>query len=211
VKNNNERQVSTVAAVRRLMPNRPLTLIEAFSVAERQATKFLALSGIETAPVPDVIISQLPRVKVKRVSPLPSSGLSQWSAGSWQIMVNGSEPPLRQRFTLAHEFKHVLDHPFIDRCYPDVVGARSHERAEQICDYFAGCLLMPKAWVTKAYCDAGIQELRLLARRFAISQMAMRVRLLQLGLIEPQPRCTPYRRASLDLIPIQWSPEGMAA
>lgn len=161
--------------------------------------------------MPDFIISQLPRVKVERVSPLPSSGLSQWSGGSWRIMVNGSEPPLRQRFTLAHEFKHVLDHPFIDHCYPDVVGTRGHERPEQICDYFAGCLLMPKTWVTKAYCDDGIQELRLLARRFAVSQMAMRVRLLQLGLIEPEPRCTPYRRQSADVLPIGWRQARIAA
>ncbi len=197
--NNFKKDISIVAALRRLMPDRPLTMIEAFSVADRQATKFLALSAIELPAVPDAIICDLPRVKVERVSPLPASGLSQWTAGKWRIMVNGSEPPLRQRFTLAHEFKHVLDHPFIERCYPDVVGARGHERAEQICDYFAGCLLMPKSWVTRAYCDAGIQEIRLLARRFAVSQMAMRVRLLQLGLIEPEPRCVPYRRSASDL------------
>jgi len=193
------------------MPDRPLTMIEAFSVAGRQAAKFLARSGIDQPPVPEAIICQLPRIKVERISPLPSSGLSQWSAGRWRILVNGSEPPVRQRFTLAHEFKHVLDHPFIDRCYPDVVGQRGHERAEQICDYFAGCLLMPKAWVTRAYCDDGIQEIRLLARRFAVSQMAMRVRLLQLGLIEPEPRCAPYRRESADLLQIGWSQGRMAA
>lgn len=209
--NNTKRPGSVVAEVRRLMPDRPLTVVEAFSVAERQAARFVLLSGIDAPPVPDAIISDLPRVKVERVSPLASSGLSQWSVGKWRIMVNGSEPPLRQRFTLAHEFKHVLDHPFIERCYPDVVGQRGHERAEQLCDYFAGCLLMPKAWVTRAYCDARIQEIRLLARRFAVSQMAMRVRLLQLGLIEPEPRCSPYRReSSANLISIPWA-RGLAA
>lgn len=199
-----ERKPSIVAAVRQLMPTRPLTMIEALSVAERQAARLLALSGIEAGPVPESVICDLPRVKAERVSPLPSSGLSQWANGSWRILINGSEPPLRGRFTLAHEFKHILDHPFIASAYPDMKGMRGHERAEQICDYFAGCLLMPKPWVTKAYCDLGIQEIRLLARRFQVSQMAMRVRLLQLGLLEPEPRCQPYRRESspLNILPL---------
>lgn len=90
MKNNNPSPTNAVANLRRLMPDRPLTTIEALSLAGRQAAKFVALSGIEAPPVSDVIIGQLPRVKVERVSPLPSSGLSQWSAGRWRILVPGS-------------------------------------------------------------------------------------------------------------------------
>ena len=53
---------------------------------------------------------------------------------------------------------------------------------------------MPKPWVTSAYYNHNVQRIDLLALRFRVSQMAMRVRLLQLGIIEPQPRCTPYYR-----------------
>jgi hypothetical protein len=47
---------------------------------------------------------------------------------------------------------------------------------------------MPKAWVKALYCHEGIQQLSILARRFGVSQAAMRVRLMNLGLIEPTPR-----------------------
>jgi Zn-dependent peptidase ImmA (M78 family) len=42
---------------------------------------------------------------------------------------------------------------------------------------------LKRAWVE------GPQDLRKLARRFDVSVQAMQVRLLQVGLIEPSPRC----------------------
>jgi Zn-dependent peptidase ImmA (M78 family) len=192
---------------------RPLTFVEAFRIADLQAAKFLKMVGLELPPVPEEAIAALPRLEVRRISPFAASGASHWTKGRWQILVNGAEAPVRQRFTIAHEFKHVLDHPFIGSAYPDLPGHRGHDRAEQICDYFAGCVLMPKPWVQSAYYDRGIQRLELLARRFKVSQMAMRVRLLQLGIVQPQARCLPYQRESADslaLTPVL-VPEGLAA
>jgi hypothetical protein len=190
----NPRQPSIIGRLRAVMPNRPLTATDALRVAELQANKLLELTGTDRPAVPDSVIARLPRIKVEHLSPLPMSGYTAWSRGHWLIVVNASESPLRQRFSLAHEFKHILDHPFVDEAYSKPRGQSSSDWAERTCDYFAGCLLMPKSWVKNLYCNEGIQELPTLARRFHVSQAAMRVRLLQLGLVEQGPRCTPYRR-----------------
>jgi len=179
---------SLITSVRDIMPIRPLTFAEALRTAELQATKLLQLSGLPGPPFPETTISELPRVQVERVFPAPASGATQWSRGRWLILLNGSEVAGRQRFSLAHEFKHVLDNPFIDVLYPPSGGMTSAERAEQVCDYFAGCLLMPRMWLKRSW-TSGTQEPRALARQFDVSKQAMQVRLLQVGLTEPQSRC----------------------
>ena len=178
-----------IRSLRDRVPVRALSTIEALRVAELQATRLLQLSEVTTSPVPEDIIAELPRVQVERMTPAPMSGATQWSQGRWLIVLNGGEPMVRQRFSLAHEFKHVLDHPFIGVLYPANRGQSADARAEQVCDYFAACLLMPRAWVKRAFCDEGVQDLVRLARRFNVSKMAMQVRLLQIGLAEPAPRC----------------------
>lgn len=178
-----------VASLRDLMPNRPLTRVEALSIAERQAQRFLELSGVTDGPVDDRLISELPRIEVRRTSPWPSSGATQWIRGRWVIVLNASEPFVRQRFSLAHEFKHIVDHQHIDLIYRDLRPHQRQEFAEAVCNYFAGCLLMPRPWVKRAY--AKTQRLDRLARHFHVSQAAMATRLNQIGLTEPQPRCTP--------------------
>jgi hypothetical protein len=184
----NPRSPSLAAQVRALMPVRPLTQSEALRISELQAARLLALAGIEAPPVPEGLITGLPRVSVVRASPLPMSGYTTWSRGRWLIVLNRAEPFTRQRFSLFHEAKHLLDHPFITDAYRYVQGQSPEEWAERVCDHFAACVLMPKAWVKRHYCHEGTQQLPTLARRFGVSQMAMRLRLLNLGLVEPTPR-----------------------
>ena len=177
-----------VTILRDGVPIRPLTYQEALRVAELQAMKFLVLNSITEPPFPETAISGLPRVQVERIFPAPSAGATQWSHGRWLIVINGADPRGRQRFSLGHEFKHILDNPFIDFLYPETGSMTSQERAEQVCDYFAACLLMPRIWVKRAW-TTGSQNPRTLARRFDVSLQAMRVRLEQIGLAEPGPRC----------------------
>jgi Zn-dependent peptidase ImmA (M78 family) len=167
---------------------RPLNRGEAMRVAELQAIKLLEAIGITEPPIPEEVIAKFPRVQVDRLSPIPVSGSAHWAKGRWVIVLNGAEPLVRQRFSLAHEFKHVLDAPFDTFLYPETVGATSHERAEQVADYFAANLLMPKIWMRRAW-TSGLQRLPALARRFGVSQTAMQVRLLQMGLLDPPARC----------------------
>lgn len=179
---------SLLARIRSVVPLRPLTQSEALRVAELQANLLLKELEIVEAPVPETIVAEFPRVHVQRLSPIPVSGSAQWAKGRWHIVLNGSEPLVRQRFSLAHEFKHVLDAPFAAFLYPDARGVSGHDRGEQVADFFAACLLMPRMWIKSAW-GSGTQQLPALARRFGVSQSAMQVRLLQTGLIDPPPRC----------------------
>jgi Zn-dependent peptidase ImmA (M78 family) len=177
-----------ITALRDVVPVRPLTFTESLRIAELQASKLLALAGVSEPPLAESVIASLPRIQVERMNPAPVSGATQWSHGRWLIILNGSESLGRQRFSLAHEFKHVLDNPFIEVLYPSTGEMTSDERAEQICDYFAACLLMPRLWLRRAWVG-GEQSTRRLAQRFDVSPAAMGVRLRQLGLKQPAARC----------------------
>jgi Zn-dependent peptidase ImmA (M78 family) len=181
---------SAITKLRDIVPLRPLRYSEALRLAELQAQKFLTFSGVTVPSVPERIITELPRFHVARLSPFPTSGASHWSQGRWLVALNGSEPATRQRFSLAHEFKHIIDHRFVDLTYGKFPELERRALIEQICDYFAGCLLMPRPWVKRLYCS-GLQYLPDLAQAFGVSQAAMIVRLNQIGLVQATPRCLP--------------------
>lgn len=185
---------SVIAQLRDFVPIRPLAREEALRIAELQAYRFREIIGHPADLLPETLISGLPRLQVERLSPLPVSGATQWSAGRWLVLLNATEPATRQRFSLAHELKHILDHRFIDDLYQRVPEAERAAWIEQVCDYFAGCLLMPRPALKRAYA-CGDQRAASLARRFGVSQAAMQVRLSQTGIAAPQPRCS---KRSLD-------------
>ncbi len=177
-----------LAELRTLCPPRHLTHGEALRVAELQAMRLLKLAAVEGPAVPESIIKNVPKVLVKRMVPWPVSGASDWAKGTWVIVINGAEPQPRQRFTLAHEFKHIIDYPFIDVLYPSSLGMSPRRRAESVCDYFAGCLLVPRPWLKRAWVS-GQQDIGLLADQFQVSRQAMQTRLFQTGLIDQPDRC----------------------
>jgi Zn-dependent peptidase ImmA (M78 family) len=177
-----------ISSVRDLVPIRPLTYAESMRIAELQAIRVREMIGITELALPETAITHLPKLQVERMFPAPMSGATQWSHGRWLIVLNGAESLVRQRFSLVHEFKHILDNPFIETLYPASRSLSSADRAEQICDYFAGCLLMPRKQLKQAWVS-GTQDIRKLARRFEVSNQAMQIRLLQVGLIEPAARC----------------------
>jgi len=181
---------SAIAQLRALIPHRVLLTSEAQRLAELQAGRFLTLSGVTEPPVSELIVAELPRVKIGHNATIPVSGYSKWVDGHWLLVVNSSETFARQRFTLFHELKHALDHPIVSLAY----RYQSKGFVEQICDLFAANVLMPRAWVKSAYCNDGLQDVALLARRFGVSQSAMRVRIDMLGLTLPIERCAPYQR-----------------
>lgn len=173
--------------LRELQPDRNLEDHEARSVAERQALRLLEILG-QRGPAVDIsLIAELPRIEVRVEPNLPVSGFSHWERGRWLIAVNKDDSLVRRRFTLAHEFKHVLDNPFIARAYLDRRGKQDEEFAEKICDYFAACLLMPRPWIKREWIN-GLQDQALLAQLFNVSEAAMAIRLRQIGLSEPRSR-----------------------
>lgn len=182
------REPSLLARLRRLMPRRPLSFQDAKRVAELQASTLLRERAIPIGRVSEQLIAELPRIDVQYRDRLPGSGFTTWERGAWRIGINRSEPAVRQRFTLAHELKHVLDASHEDAVYGHLPKGPSRDRhVEAVCDHFAACLLMPRAWVKRLWGE-GIQDLSLLARHFDVSQAAMHIRLQNLGLVEPQPR-----------------------
>jgi Zn-dependent peptidase ImmA (M78 family) len=180
---------SIVTRLRDLVPLRPLTAIEAVVIAELQATKFLELTGTTAPPVSEKLITELPRLQVERTLVGLGSGATQWSRGRWLMLINSTEIRTRQRYTIAHELKHIVDSPFARLIYPETSEMRlRYNRIEAYCDHFAACLLMPRPWIKAAWAD-GQQSERDLATRFDVSRQAMALRLRLLGLIDARPRC----------------------
>lgn len=183
--------------LRKLRPPRELRREEAMRVAEQQALRLLVLRGLASfndAPVPEELISHLPRVVVRRLELGPGiSGLAHWQNGMWCVALNGNEPMVRQRFSLAHELNHILEAPYLRYAVED--------DAELVADHFAAALLMPRSWVKQLW-SGGEQNSRALARIFDVSEGAMSRRLDVLGLrvsADPTPRHVMSRNEQLDL------------
>lgn len=187
---------SVLGHLRALIPERNCSFDEALRVAELQALKLLQLLRVEAAPVPSEIITELPRIDVQ-LRPIPMSGLSYWDGTSWIIALNRSEPGTRQRFTLLHEYKHIIDHGRVRGLYRGNGNLSAEQQAERAADYFAGCALMPRPLMKRAWAS-GLQTPDRLARLFETSERAISVRLAQLGLVEQTDRhggSVTYQRA----------------
>jgi Zn-dependent peptidase ImmA (M78 family) len=182
------REQSVLSMLRALVPQRALAPYETRWIAERQANHLLRHFQIETRAVPEEMISELPRIRVIREDGLPVSGAAHWNGRYWVITVNADEPYFRQRFSVMHEFKHIIDHTTKQFLYYDRPFHTASQQAEQVADYFAACLLMPKR-VVKSLWYQGNQNIPLLAETLRVSTRAIRFRLDQLGLIEPTGRC----------------------
>ena len=187
---------STLSRLRALSPNVRLTRDDARVIAEQQANKLVELLGA-SAGIHESHIADLPRIRIIREA-LPTSGLSYWNGVEWIIVLNESESQTRQRFSLLHEYKHVIDHGQQQTLYA------SEREAELAADYFAACVLMPKRDLKRVYCTV-TQRVEALADYFGVSPSALRIRLEQTGLTEPftftrTPRCarpvkTPWQRS----------------
>ena len=171
---NTPTSASVLARLRAICPRRALTSHEAQRIAEHQAALLLDLSAVTAGPVRLDILSRLPRIRLGTEVGMPASGASFWDGHDWRLVANRDEHPNRQRFTLLHEYKHVIDHPVRDLLY------RTEADRERVADHFAACVLMPRLLVTRAWC-AGEQDVHLLADHFAVSPLAMERRLRELG------------------------------
>lgn len=179
---------SVLALLRGLIPHRNLTPSEAYRLAELQANRLLKHFDVQTIAAPNEIVTELPRIRIERERGLGVSGAAHWNGRYWVITVSSDEHPLRQRFSLFHEFKHILDHTTKDYLYRDRSGISAHEQAERVADYFAACLLMPKRVVKRLWGEQH-QDVFELAEMLQVSRAALRYRLDQLGLTERPRRC----------------------
>lgn len=194
---------SVLAGLRSLIPRRALSIQEALELTERQATWLLRHFEITDPAVPIELITQLPRIRLRLNAGIPVSGSAHWDGHSWVLTVNSTEPLVRQRFSLFHELKHVIDHPLLNHLTA-IEGFDDAAVRERLADHFAACVLMPRRWVKGAWCG-GLQKIADLADRFEVSEQAMRIRLNTLGLVEPQQklRCRPRHPVQLQQIASQ--------
>ena len=181
---------SVLSTLRSLIPNREVhSLTEAQQVAEHQAIRLLQLHNIDAGPIPVEFIAELPKIEIEFIE-APVSGASFWNGNAWIIQLNKHENYCRQRFTLAHEYKHIIDHNRADQLYMGTKDLSAADQAEQVADYFAGCLLVPKLLLKRAY-YSGMQRPSQLAKHFQVSELAIVVRLRQTGIVDAAPRCQP--------------------
>ncbi|TQF73362.1 ImmA/IrrE family metallo-endopeptidase [Rhodococcus spelaei] len=183
---------SVLANLRAVIPTRDnVTFYEALRIAELHANRLLELHRITSGPTPREIITELPKLRIEYVD-APVSGASFWNGRAWVIQLNRQESWTRQRFTLAHEYKHIIDHGSATTLYTGTAKATAAKQAEQAADYFAGCLLVPKRLLKRAW-GTGLQRPRDLARYFQVSEQAITVRLAQTGLVKRTARCAAPR------------------
>ncbi|SHU42715.1 putative Zn peptidase [Mycobacteroides abscessus subsp. abscessus] len=181
--------LSVLALLRACVPpHDDITFDEALQIAERQAAKLLELHGISDGPVPDSVITGIPHIRIITTPRLRDTasvdGASMWDTKTrrWVILLNRANTIQRQRSTLAHEFKHILDQP-IDNLYKAAHRLGSIRQAEHAATHFAGCLLIPREFLHRAW-HSGIRHPTALAKLFQASEHAITVRLRQTGLID---------------------------
>lgn len=208
--------IDIIDRIRQLMPMRTLDLLarplshaEARVVAERQAYALLRALRITKPSVEIELVAELPQIEVVVVPNLPSSGYAEWMTKErqWLVQINADDSLWRCRASLAHEIKHILDDPFREMLYPGWLrdDARSPAEAEELSDYFAGCVLVPRPWLEQVW-KAGLRSRTALASVFDVSEALINVRLRQvrLGPTKPAPRTwrrgyprSAYRRSSV--------------
>lgn len=116
-----------LASLRSLIPIRLLDFREAMQIAELQAARLLELTSSSDWPIDSAVIAGLPRIRIQYCD-LPTSGKSYWDGHNWVIALTAAEPATRQRFTLLHEYKHIIDHGSPTGCTPARPGIRQASR-----------------------------------------------------------------------------------
>ena len=125
------------------------------------------------------------------------SGVLVIKQGKGFIGYNSKDAPVRQRFTIAHEFGHFVLHRddeelFVDKSFAvvfrDSRSSKGEIRKEIEANAFAAALLMPaaslKQEIRKNYFDLADEDsLRTLANLFEVSISAMTYRIDNLDLL----------------------------
>jgi predicted transcriptional regulator len=125
--------------------------------------------------------------------------------GKLRVFINQGEPSVRQRFSLCHELKHVLDFEDAAKLHGKLGRGNAEVQRNQIelvANEFAGHVLMPSSMVKHLWCK--LQDLPLVASMFNVSVEAMATRLERLGLIgEPMPEPRIYFRRNASFLVIE--------
>jgi Zn-dependent peptidase ImmA (M78 family) len=168
---------------------------------EQQVKDILDEFSISSVPVPVETIARGKGLLIVETQMDPDvSGALIKNENVQGIAVNASQAPVRKRFTVAHELAHhILNH--VDKDHldwqftvirRDGLSSEAEDYQEIIANFFAASLLMPKHLLRQDIerfkrFDGEIRieeaDLFLLAKKYKVSEMAMRYRLQNLGFI----------------------------
>lgn len=170
---------------------------------EHQINQLLGQHGITQPPIPIEAIAVAEGLPIVE-SPFAGdvSGALIRSSGLNGIAVNGSQHPNRKRFTIAHELAHhLLEHEGEDHLdwkftilRRDGKSSEATDTQEMEANFFAASLLMPRQFLREdlalranfnGEAELNSEGLLELARRYQVSETAMKYRLINLGLISP--------------------------
>lgn len=169
--------------------------------AIEQARAMLREHRVEQPPVDVQALAEMRGVRVV-LQELDDqiSGLLVQKGDTVLISVNALHHPNRQRFTIAHELAHYALHPHNPTVYVDDVmmhfrgeGMATAPPQEIEANTFAATLLMPEEFLQKDLEGRTIDAhddgvLRSLAQKYKVSQMALTIRLTELGYLAGSPR-----------------------
>jgi len=136
--------------LRKLAPVRALRYSEHMNVAERQATRLHQLLGQRGPAASLVWLTEAPSISVILQPRWKMNGLSGLTLGnraSGSSASTRANSHTRRRFTLMHEFKHLLDAPRDRITYRTI----NEDQRELLANYFAACYLMPESWLRRAW------------------------------------------------------------
>jgi Zn-dependent peptidase ImmA (M78 family) len=166
---------------------------------EDEVTALLDKHEIRSAPVPVELIARvegLPIVETDMDDDI--SGALIRNGDLKGIAVNATQAPVRKRFTIAHELGHyILDHVDNDHLDWQFTVIRRDGRSSEAEDFqeiaanfFAASLLMPKHFLREDVEQSKRfngefriedTDVQFLARKYNVSEAAMRYRLQNLG------------------------------
>ncbi len=171
-----------LSELRALLPDRELSLAELLALLDHLAGQLRALTGTVTDVLPIDVISSQPPFRIEDTV-LPLSGFSFWDSEShqWVMRLNEDESEAMRRFTIFHEFGHILWHGWETKLFPRLAKVNRDRLAEHAADIFAGEALMPKSLITRLY-RTGVRDPVALARHFEVGTSSMRWKLAQMDL-----------------------------